>query len=180
MGPFPKSRTDVLAVRPLTHASSRVERKRRLVATVVAVLTVLGVTGTAWAGSPPATPPAREARSLTVNDEGKLGKVSESGANLFEAGPVTGTLPGRVRVQFNIGAVIKATFTLYPRSGGTLTGHGSGTLHSSGRYASFSGRMVVTQGTGRYRHAHGTGGFYGTVNRKTFELVVQTRGTLRY
>jgi hypothetical protein len=159
---------------------SRVERKRRLAATVVAVLTVLGVAGTAWAGSPPAMPRAREARSLTVNDEGKLGKVSESGANLFEAGTVTGTLPGRVQVRFNIGAVIKVAFTLYPRSGGTLTGHGSGTLHSSGRYASFSGTMVVTQGTGRYRHAHGTGGFYGTVNRKTFELVVQTRGTLRY
>ena len=93
---------------------------------------------------------------------------------------MTGTLPGSVRVRFNIGAVIIASFVLYPHGGGTLTGHGSGELHSSGRYSSFGGTMAVTGGSGHYQHAHGTGGFYGVVNRKTFALVVQTRGTLHY
>ncbi len=146
---------------------------------VVAVLALLSVAGTALAASRPA-PGAWAARSLTANDEGHLHLIGESGSNLIEVGPTTGTLPGSVRAQFNIGAVIKTTFTLYPRGGGTLNGHGSGALHSSGLYSSFGGTMEVTSGTGRYRHAHGTGGFYGTVNRKTFALVVQTRGTLHY
>jgi hypothetical protein len=117
---------------------------------------------------------------LSVNDEGRLHQVGESGADLIEEGPVTGTLPGSARVRFNIDAVITASFTLYPRGGGSISGHGSGELHSSGRYSSFGGTMSVSHGSGRYQHAHGTGGFYGTVNRKTFALVVQTRGTLRY
>ena len=123
---------------------------------------------------------ARAARSLTANDEGHLHPISESGSHLVEEGPATGTLPGRVRVSFNLGAVINATFTLYPRGGGSIVGHGSGKLHSTGEYASFGGSMIVSGGTGRYSHAQGTGGFNGSVNRKTFALVVQTRGTLHY
>jgi hypothetical protein len=143
------------------------------------MLLVLGLAGTAWAASLHSAP-ARTARVLVVNDEGHLRKVGESGADLIEEGSVTGTLPGSVRVRFNIGAVIIASFVLYPHRGGTLTGHGSGELHSSGRYSSFGGTMAVTGGSGHYQHAHGTGGFYGVVNRKTFALIVQTRGTLHY
>lgn len=142
-------------------------------------LLVLSLAGTTRAASRPSAP-ARTTRALEVNDEGHLRKVGESGADLIEEGSVTGTLPGSVRVRFNIGATIIASFVLYPRGGGTLTGHGSGELHSSGRYSSFGGLMAVTSGTGHYRHAHGTGGFYGVVNRKSFALVVQTRGTLHY
>ncbi len=138
----------------------------------------LAVAGTAWGTLRPVAPAAQAARSLTPNDEGRLHLVSESGSNLVEEGSATGTLPGRARVH--IGAVIEAAFTLYPRGGGSISGHGSGTLHSSGLYASFGGSMSVSRGTGRYSHAHGTGGFYGTVNRKTFALVVQTRGILHY
>lgn len=152
--------------------------RQRQAAAAVGMLALLSA-GTAIAASRPGAA-ARAARSLSANDEGKLRKVGESGADLIEEGPVTGTLPGRVRVAFNIGAVIEAKFTLYPRGGGALSGHGSGTLHSSGLYSSFGGTMAVTSGTGRYKHASGTGGFYGTVNRKTFALEVQTRGTLHY
>jgi hypothetical protein len=155
-------------------------RKRHVAICTGAALALFGIAGAAWATPRPLSPLAQTARTFVANDEGHLRKVGESGADLIEEGSVTGTLPGTVRVGFNIGAVIEATFTLYPHGGGTLTGHGSGELHSSGRYASFGGTMTVTGGSGRYRHAHGTGGFYGTVNRKTYALVVQTRGTLRY
>ena len=40
--------------------------------------------------------------------------------------------------------------------------------------------MKVSHGTGRYSHAHGTGGFDGKLNRRTFKMVVQTTGTLDY
>jgi hypothetical protein len=151
----------------------------RAVALAGVALLVLSLAVTTRAASRPSGP-GRAARALVVNDEGHLRKVGESGADLIEEGSVTGTVPGSVRVRFNIGAIILASFVLYPRGGGTLMGHGSGELHSSGRYSSFGGTMTVTSGTGHYRHAHGTGGFYGVVNRKSFALVVQTRGTLHY
>ena len=40
--------------------------------------------------------------------------------------------------------------------------------------------MTVSHGTGRYKHVHGNGGFYGTLNRTTYKMVVQTTGTLSY
>ena len=124
---------------------------------------------------------AQAAQSLIANDEGSLHLVGESGSDLVEEGQVTGTLPGRAKLWFTIGATVNATFTLYPRSGGSISGHGSGKLRSSGRYASFGGTMAVTSGTGHYAHARGTGGFYGTILRKVpYPVVVQTRGTLSF
>jgi hypothetical protein len=158
---------------------SQDRRRQRAVLWAVTVLCALSLAGAAQATSRPARP-AHAARALAVNDEGHLHVVGESGADLIEEGPVTGTIPGSVQVHFNIGAIITATFVLYPRGGGTLAGHSSGALNSSGRYSSFGGTMAVTSGTGRYRHAHGTGGFYGVVNRKTDAATVQTRGTLHY
>jgi hypothetical protein len=121
------------------------------------------------------------AQAQVANDDGNLHLVGESGADLVEEGQMTGTLPGRAKLLFSIGATVSATFTLYPRSGGSISGHGSGKLTSSGRYASFGGSMAVTSGTGRYKHAHGVGGFYGTILRKSpYPVVVQTRGTLSF
>ena len=40
--------------------------------------------------------------------------------------------------------------------------------------------MTISHGTGRYAHAHGHGGFYGTVDRHNDALVVQTTGQLSY
>jgi len=85
-----------------------------------------------------------------------------------------------VKVRFTVGATVSGSFTIYPRGGGTITGHGSAQLHSTGVYASFGGSMTVSHGTGRYAHAHGHGGFYGTVNRRTNALVVQTTGRLTF
>jgi len=147
---------------------------------LAAAVTALAATSTALAASHTASPRARTARTLVANDEGRLKKKDESGPNLLEEGPATGTLPGWVRVKFNIGATIKAWFVLYPRGGGSISGKGEGALHSTKRYASFGGHMSVTSGTGRYRHARGSGGFYGVVDRETLALTVQTRGTLHY
>jgi hypothetical protein len=124
---------------------------------------------------------ARASRSLTVNDEGHLHLINESGAYLIEEGKVSGTLVGRVRVTFDVSTTVTASFVLYPNGGGSLTGHGVGKLRSSGRYASFGGSMWVSSGTGRFSHASGQGGLYGTILREgSFPVVVQTRGTLHY
>lgn len=125
-------------------------------------------------------PPARTARVLNVKDEGHLHLVSESGSLLVEEGPAVGTVPGTVKVRFNIGAVISAYFTIYARGGGSITGHGSGTLHSTSAYSTFGGALSVSHGSGRFARAHGTGGLYGAINRRTYALTVQTIGKLYY
>jgi hypothetical protein len=123
---------------------------------------------------------ARAARTLNVTDEAHLRLTGSSGSILLEEGPLSGALPGTVRVRFTVSASISGSFTIYPRGGGSISGNGSARLHSTGTYASFGGSMSVSHGTGRYAHAHGHGGFYGTVNRNTDALVIQTTGRLAY
>jgi hypothetical protein len=125
-------------------------------------------------------PTARAARVFSVNDTGHLHFISESGSELVEEGPATGTLPGKVKVRFYLGATVRASFTIYPKTGGSISGHGSGALHSTGTYASFGGALAITHGSGRYARAHGSGGMYGAINRHTYALTVQTIGKLYY
>ena len=47
-------------------------------------------------------------------------------------------------------------------------------------YDPASGTAYITGGTGRYAHAHGRGGMYGTYNQRNYEVVLQTRGTFSY
>ncbi len=123
---------------------------------------------------------SQAAHVASVRDEGHLHSVRTSGADLIEEGPVRGTVPGTVKVNFNIGATVTASFTIYASGGGSITGRGKGALHSTSEYATFGGSLTVTGGTGRYAHAHGGGGLYGAVNRKTYALTVQTVGKLYY
>ena len=126
-------------------------------------------------------PVARAAHSLNVKDEGHLHLSGHpEGSAIVEEGSVSGTLPGSVKVRFNVGPTVTATFTIYPRGGGSISGRGSGALHSTSVYATFGGTLSVTSGTGRYRHAKGTGGLYGAINRRTDAVTVQTLGRLSY
>jgi hypothetical protein len=120
------------------------------------------------------------ARTLSVTDEAHLHLISTSGEVLEEEGPASGALPGKVKARFDVSTSITGSFVFYPRGGGSITGHGSARLHSTGTYSSFGGTLTVSHGTGRYAHAHGSGGLYGTVNRHTNALIVQTTGKLSY
>jgi hypothetical protein len=124
--------------------------------------------------------PARAARTLNVTDEAHLHLTGTAGEILEEEGPATGALPGKVRARFAVGSFVTGSFTFYPRGGGSISGHGTARLRSTGTYASFGGTMAVSHGTGRYAHAHGSSGFYGTVNRHSDALVVQITGKLSY
>ena len=42
------------------------------------------------------------------------------------------------------------------------------------------GTLTITGGTGRFRGAHGRTGLYGTFDRRTFSLVIQTTGNFSY
>jgi hypothetical protein len=127
------------------------------------------------------TPPtANAAHVLNVKDEGHLHSVRTSGAELLEEGQISGTIPGKLKVTFDIGATVTAKFTIYPNGGGSIDGSGGGTLHSTSVYSSFGGSLKVTGGSGRYAHAHGAGNLFGAINRKTYALTVQAVGKLYY
>jgi hypothetical protein len=123
---------------------------------------------------------AREARTLNVTDTAHAHYVKEVGSMLLDEGTAKGGLPGHVSARFDVGATaVSANFTIRAR-GGTISGHGAGKLHGVGATVSFGGTMTITHGTGRYAHARGHGGFYGTLNRRTYATVIQTTGTLSY
>jgi hypothetical protein len=122
---------------------------------------------------------AHAARTLKATDTAHLHYVSASGSLLREEGKATGTLPGSMRASVDVGATISGNFTIYTR-GGSIRGHGSATPHGSGVYESFAGSVTVTGGTGRFTHAHGHTGLYGTFNRSSYALTIQTTGTLSY
>ncbi len=142
-----------------------------------AVVTAITPAGTAYGAQRPRS--ASIARTLSVTDSAHLHYIHSSGSALIEQGSATGELPGNMHVDLNVGATFTGTFTIYA-SGGTITGRGTATPHGSGRFESFSGSLVVTGGTGRYAHAHGKAGLYGSFDRKTYALAVQTTGKLSY
>lgn len=147
----------------------------------LALAFALGLIALSWVyAARAASVQAHAARTLNVADEAHLHLVSTSGEVLEEEGPATGALPGKVKARFDVSTSITGSFVFYPSRGGSITGHGSARLHSTGTYSSFGGTLAVSHGTGPYAHAHGNGGLYGTVNRRTNALVIQTTGKLSY
>jgi hypothetical protein len=156
-------------------------RRRRVLAATLAWGALLVV----CAGAPAAAdrsdlPNAHVARSLRVLDTAHMHRVSCSCNDIAEEGQAKGSLAGTVRAYVNVGSPIIFRFTISVHGGGTLSGEGSGRPKGNPAEPSFKGTMKVTRGTGRYRHAHGTGGFYGTINRSSYAAVMQTTGTLSY
>jgi hypothetical protein len=117
--------------------------------------------------------------TLSVTDTAHLTLVHNGGELITEAGNASGTLPGRVRVYLKVGPVVVAKFTIYA-SGGTISGQGSGRPKGGSQQPRFSGAMIVTHGTGRYKGARAHGTFYGQLNRDTYRMYVKTTGTLHY
>lgn len=128
---------------------------------------------------PHPTNTARVARVLSATDTAHLHYIKASGSLLLEEGRATGTLPGTMRVRLNVGPTLSGSFTITTRFG-SIKGRGSATPHGSGTVESFAGTLVASGGTGRYTHAHGRAGLYGTFNRGTYALTVQTTGKLSY
>jgi hypothetical protein len=124
---------------------------------------------------------AHAARALNITDTAHLHFVRETASSaLIEEGRATGGLPGVVKVVFEVGATVRASFRLSSRHG-ALIGSGFAKPHSSGgEYSSFAGTLTITHGTARYAKAHGRGGFYGTINRGNDAITVQTTGALAY
>lgn len=161
----------------------RPHRRRPFVTTLVGCSALLAFSAAVTVCAPASLGAASRARAkhrLRATDTARLHRVHCSCNSILEKGRATGSLPGTVRAYVNVGAPIVVHFTIKVRGGGSLSGRGSGNPKGDPAEPSFAGHMIVTRGTGRYRHAHGKGGFYGTINRATDAAVMQTTGTLSY
>jgi hypothetical protein len=150
----------------------------RISATAVAGLVALALAASADATA--RSPRAVAAHSLNAEDNCNAHFVRASGSNLVEEGPCSGPLGGTVRGTLHVAATFTGSFTFYTRYG-QIRGRGTAHPHPSRNgVESFSGSLTISGGTGRFAHAHGSAGFYGTFNRKNYAIFAQTRGTLYY
>jgi hypothetical protein len=127
-----------------------------------------------------AGPGATSARTIRLNDSGRLHLTSHHGFTLNERGSATGTIRGPIYIHLHITSTnhVTAEINVYP-SNGSLTGYASASYRSAGATATFSGTMTVTRGTGVYRHAHGSGlSFTGTIARSNDAVTVHVSGRL--
>ncbi len=160
--------------------------RRRAVGALVAVgLLSAGAGSGAATGAPAVTAGsaashAELARTLDGADTAHLHLVHQHEEVLDEEGAATGALPGHMRAELDVQArALSGRCTIYTHDG-SITGEGRATPQGAGRYQSFHGTLLITGGTGRYKGVHGRAGLYGTFDRRTYALVVQTTGALSY
>ena len=125
---------------------------------------------------------ASAARTLYLNESGKLRLTSHHGFTLNEQGSASGTIHGTIYIHLTVSSTnhVNAEVNIYP-SGGSLTGYASAAYHVHGGTASFNGSMNVARGTGRYSHAHGSGlSFSGTIQRSNDAVNVSLSGHMSY
>lgn len=123
---------------------------------------------------------ARSARTISLNDSGRLHLTSHHGFTLNEQGSASGTIAGTIYIHLNVTSTrsVTAEVSIYPH-GGSITGKASGAYRSNGGSASFTGTLNILRGTGSYAGAHGTGlSFAGTVQRSNDAVTVRVSGRM--
>jgi hypothetical protein len=122
---------------------------------------------------------AHAAATIDGTATSHLHLVTAEGSRLTEEGTVAGALVGSIRAELKTGAIFTASFTIHTHDG-SITGHGQANPHGSGRYQSFRGSFLATNGSGRYAHVSGHAGLYGVFDRRTYSVVIQTTGMFTY
>jgi hypothetical protein len=125
-----------------------------------------------------ASPKAHATRTVKISESVNLHLVKKTGGILKEKGTATGTLSGSVSATFNTSNLAQVTGTVtFFTHGGSVTITALGYPQSLSK---FSGPISVKSGTGRFKHAHGSGSCSGTVNRKSWHVTVKAHGSLTY
>jgi hypothetical protein len=149
-------------------------------ARAVSLGALVGVCSIAAAVAPAAGVPAHAARTISLNENGRLHLTSKHGFTLNEAGSASGTIAGTIYLHLNVVAVnrVTAEVNIYPR-GGSITGSAKAAYSVGGATASFSGTMSISRGSGGYAHAHASGlSFSGTVKRSNDAVTVHLSGEM--
>lgn len=127
-----------------------------------------------------AGPIARTARTVHIQEHGRLKFTSERGATLIERGTAYGTYTAPMIVDLTIHSKsVSATVTIYPH-GGTITGSANASYRIVKNLGYFGGTLNLGRGTGKYRHIVEVGGkplgVSGVINRENFEVEVKAAG----
>lgn len=125
-------------------------------------------------------PVARTARTVHIQEHGRLKFVSERGATLIERGTAYGTYTATMIVDLTIHSKsVTATVTIYPH-GGTITGSANASYRIVKNLGYFGGTLNLGHGTGKYSHiaeiGHKPLGVSGVINRENFEVEVKADG----
>jgi hypothetical protein len=125
---------------------------------------------------------AHASAAIPLSETGQLHRTSSHELTLNEQGQASGTIKGAIYIHLDLASPseVSADVNIYP-SDGSLSGYASATYHVLGAYASFSGSMAITRGTGHYAHAHATDlHFTGTIKRVNDATTVHVSGKLFY
>jgi hypothetical protein len=145
-----------------------------------ALLAAVGVFGAGASGASQGHATAVAARTVNLNESGKLRLTSSHGLKLNEQGTASGTIKGSIYIHLNVSSTnrVTAEVSIYPKNG-SLTGNGSANYRVVGSAATFSGTLSINRGTGAYSHARASGlRFTGTIARKTDAVTVHVSGRL--
>jgi hypothetical protein len=126
-----------------------------------------------------ADPAALGSRVISLNESARLHLTSRHGFTLNEQGSASGSVSGTMYVHLTIVSTSRviAEVNFYPH-GGSISGQASASYRRGSSTASFSGTLSITQGTGGYAHARGSGlSFSGTIRRSDEAIAVQVHGT---
>jgi len=124
---------------------------------------------------------ARIAKTISLNESGRLHLTSKHGFTLNEQGTATGTAAGTIYVHLTAVSTTRMTVEVNIRPhGGSLTGRGSGTYHRVSGAAKFSGTMSIGSGSGSYSRIRGSGlSFSGTIEETNHDAItVHVTGTV--
>jgi len=125
-------------------------------------------------------PTAVAARTVSLHESGRLHLTSSHGLLLNEQGSASGTIGGSMYIHLNVSSEtsVTASVYIYPH-GGSLSGYGRASYQVGSSYASFSGTLSITKGSGSYAHAQARSlRFTGTIQRRTDAVAVQLSGPL--
>lgn len=156
--------------------------KARLFASAGTIGSLAAAAALAAGSAGAAGPAAHAATSVNLKESGALHLSNKHGIELKEQGSAKGTLSGPIYIQLRVNSTrsVTAQVQVYPK-GGSLSGSASASYHVSGGFASFSGRLNINKGSGRYSKANGKGlSFTGTIKRSNDEVSVHVSGRLSY
>jgi hypothetical protein len=139
----------------------------------------IGVFG---AGAAAASPQAKAARTLSLNDTASLHLQNKHGLVLKEAGNAKGSLAGLLYLQLDVASTrsVTAQVQVYPK-GGSISGAAKANYRVAGSFATFSGTLSITKGSGTYSKAKASAlSFSGTIQRSNDAVTVHVSGNLSY
>jgi hypothetical protein len=161
-------------------ALDRLIPARRTISFCGLALAAVAVALAASASGSDGSTAAHSARTVHMQEHGRLKFISERGDTLIERGTAYGTYTATMVADLVIRSKsVTATVTIYPR-GGSITGSANASYTIVKNLGYFGGTLNLGRGSGRYSHIaevnHKPLGVSGVINRMNLEAEVKASG----